>query len=175
MKKILIFLLYSLAGFSIHAQTLETKRYKGYADFQVSTGNDGVYYKINTLAFGGITSHGYQVNPHIFFGSGIGVQYYNFRNFDTGVAVPVFANLRANITKTMVSPYFDVKIGYSVVDIKGVFISPSIGVRLGISDNEAINLQFGYCLQGYKYYDYYYYFPEQAYVHSLNISLGFEW
>lgn len=174
MKKSILFILLALISVLLNAQTLEGERYKGYVDFFVSPGNDGVYYKINTIGVGGITSHGYQVNPHIFFGSGIGVQYFKFRNFDSGVAVPVFGNFRANFTKTLVSPYFDVKIGYSIVDVKGVFISPSIGFRLGIMDNEAINLQFSYNLQGYKYYDYYY-FSKQAYAHCLNISLGFEW
>lgn len=174
MKKILVFLIFSIVGFCANAQTLDGKRYRGYVDFIVSPGNDGVYHDINTLGFGGMTSHGYQFNQHIFLGAGMGVQYYRFDNFTSGTAVPVFGNFRANFTKTRVSPYFDAKIGYSVVDVKGVFISPSFGIRFGMKNNVGINLQVGYSLQGYKYSGYYY-IPEQAYVHSVNISLGVDW
>ena len=166
MKKILIFLLFSMVGFCANGQTLEGKRYRGYADFMVSPGNDGVFYGINTLGIGSMTSHGYQFNQHIFLGAGMGVQYYRFEHFKSGIAVPVFGNFRANFTKTRVSPYFDAKIGYSIVDVLGVFISPSFGVRFGMKNNVGINLQVGYSLQGYRY---------EEYVHSVNISLGVDW
>ena len=163
-----------MASVSLCAQSLKSNTYKGYADFSLSPGNDGVYYKINTMGYALTTSQGYQINPYIYVGAGLGVHLYSMDNFDTSVALPIFANFRANFTKTKVSPFFDAKIGYSVIDLKGLYLSPSLGVRIGLSDNLGLNIKFGYSLQGYKYNGYYY-IPEQAYVHSVNISLGLDW
>ncbi len=174
MKKSLLFLLLALASVSLCAQSLKGNSYKGYADISLSPGNDGVYYKVNTMGYGLTTSQGYQINPYIYVGAGFGVQLYTMNNFETGVALPIFTNFRANFTKTKVSPFFDAKIGYSVVDLKGWFLSPSFGVRIGLNDNLGINIKVGYSAQEFSYWAYRY-TPKDSYIHSANISIGLDW
>lgn len=174
MKKItVLLLLIVIVGISANAQTLQGKRYRGYVDICVSPGNDGVYHDLNAMGYAAITSHGFQFNPYIFLGGGVGVHYCTFDHFNLEVAVPIFANFRANFSSGKVSPYFDAKLGYSASEIRGLYASPSIGVRIGLKRKFGINIQIGYSAQGYSYIDYY--FPEKAYLHSVNASIGFDW
>lgn len=174
MKKSLFCLLLAMASVSLCAQSLKGNSYKGYVDFSFSPGNDGVYYEMNTLGFGITTSQGYQINPYIYVGAGLGVHLYSMDNFETSVALPIFANFRANFTKTKVSPFFDAKIGYSVVDLKGVYLSPSLGVRIGLSNNLGLNIKVGYSAQKFTYWAYKYSIKD-SYIHSANISIGLDW
>ena len=177
MKKSLLFLLFALASVSLCAQSLKGNSYKGYADISLSPGNDGVYYKVNTMGYGLTTSQGYQINPYIYVGAGFGVHIYTMDNFETSLALPIFTNFRANFTKTKVSPFFDAKIGYSIVDLKGWFLSPSIGVRVGLNDNLGLNIKVGYSAQSFWYEDYHLYYShlERSFIHSANISIGLDW
>jgi hypothetical protein len=129
---------------------------------------------MNTLGFGITTSQGYQINPYIYVGAGLGVHLYSMDNFETSVALPIFANFRANFTKTKVSPFFDAKIGYSVVDLKGLYLSPSLGVRIGLSNNLGLNIKVGYSAQKFTYWAYKYSIKD-SYIHSANISIGLDW
>lgn len=174
MKKSLFFLLLAMASVSLCAQSLNGNSYKGYADFSLSPGNDGVYYKVNTMGYALTTSQGYQINPYIYLGAGLGVHLYSMDNFETSVALPIFANFRVNFTKTKVSPFFDAKIGYSVVDLKGLYLSPSLGVRIGLSDNLGLNIKVGYSAQKFTYWAYKYTIKD-SYIHSANISIGLDW
>ena len=90
------------------------------------------------MGYGLTTSQGYQINPYIYVGAGFGVHIYTKDNFETSLALPIFTNFRANFTKTKVSPFFDAKIGYSIVDLKGWFLSPSIGVGAGSQVMESV-------------------------------------
>lgn len=174
MKKSLFFLLLAMASVSLCAQSLKGNSYKGYADFSLSPGNDGVYYKVNTMGYALTTSQGYQINPYIYLGAGLGVHLYSMDNLETSVALPIFANFRVNFTKTKVSPFFDAKIGYSVVDLKGLYLSPSLGVRIGLSDNLGLNIKVGYSAQKFTYWAYKYTIKD-SYIHSANISIGLDW
>lgn len=175
MKKIAILLmLIVIAGISANAQTLKGKRYRGYVDVMVGPGNDGVYREFNTLSYGLTTSHGFQLNPYLFFGGGVGVYYCDFDNFKGDYAVPIFANFRANLSKGRVSPYFDAKMGYSASEVSGFYASPSFGLRIGLKRKFGINIQVGYSAQGYSYYAYRY-TPKKAYLHNVNFSIGFDW
>ena len=174
MKKSLFCLLLAMASVSLCAQSLKGNSYKGYVDFSLSPGNDGVYYKVNTMGYALTTSQGYQINPYIYLGAGLGVHLYSMDNFETSVALPIFANFRANFTKTKVSPFFDAKIGYSVVDLKGVYLSPSLGVRIGLSNNLGLNIKVGYSAQKFTYWAYKYTIKD-SYIHSANISIGLDW
>lgn len=174
MKKSLLFVLLALASFSLSAQTLKGNSYKGFLDFSLSPGNDGVYFKVNTMGYGLMSSHGYQINPYVYVGAGLGVNIYTMDNFETGVALPIFANFRVNFTKTKVSPFLDAKIGYSVVDLKGLYLSPSFGVRIGLKDNLGLNIMVGYSAQKFSYWAYRYSIKD-SYIHSANISIGLDW
>lgn len=153
---------------------LRGKRYRGIFDVSVSPGNDGVYYKFNSIVYEGTISHGYQLNPYFFFGTGLGVHHYDFDHFESITTVTIFENFRANFTDTKISPYFDAKIGFAVTGMDGIYFSPSLGIRFGTSGNFGINIQVGYSMQGYKYIsnglD-----VEKAYNHSINCTLGIDW
>lgn len=127
--------------------------YKGFveAGYTIGVGDAGEG-RISVM-----TVHGYQINPYIFAGIGVGGNY--FHDGDVW-NVPIFADVRSNILDNSISPFVDVKIGYSILDIKGFFFSPSIGCRFAIGDKTGLNVGVGYELQkfssngyvlGYKY------------------------
>lgn len=72
------------------------------------------------------TSHGYQFNPYIFAGVGVGVNYYHTPD---AVTLPVFADIRGTFLNNTISPYIDLKVGYTFLDVEGLYVAPSIGCR----------------------------------------------
>lgn len=115
------------------------------------------------------TSHGYQFNPYLFAGIGVGVNYY----FDSEVfALPIFAHIRANFIDNKISPYIDFKVGYSPnLDFEGFYMSPSIGCKIG-----SFNIGVGYVMQKVKieYEDYDYDESETLNCGGISVKLGFE-
>lgn len=87
------------------------------------------------------TSHGYQINPYVFVGGGLGISYYHSPDLWT---MPIFINARGTLLDGPISPYLDLKIGYAVGltsndfgeyygrvtgSMSGFYFSPSIGCR----------------------------------------------
>ena len=152
------------------------KGYKGFADigylFDVSDNNANKF-EIST-------SHGYQFNNYFFVGGGVAMDYYN----DAEVfAVPVFANFRANFINNKVTPFGDVKLGYSAGDVEGVYLSMAVGVRLALTQKTAINFRLEYAAQGYDYTyrDFYYgssnsyrYYDDYMTLSNIGLKVGFE-
>lgn len=98
------------------------------------------------------TIHGYQFNPYYFVGFGVGVNYFIE---DEYWGMPIFADIRTNLLNRRVTPILEAKIGYSVLDIQGFYVSPSIGCRIAVGNNKAIFVSIGYEMQraefeGYK-------------------------
>lgn len=63
-----------------------------------------------------------------FLGVGVGLSYYESSKI---YGLPIFGNARVYfLNNNSVSPYADLKIGYSVLDAEGLYISPSIGCRI---------------------------------------------
>lgn len=85
------------------------------------------------------TAHGYQFCPYFFAGVGAGVNYYHDAD---AWGVPIFGNLRGMlpITNSRISPFIDMKIGYTVADAEGFFFSPSLGIRIATSEKCGVNL-----------------------------------
>ena len=113
----------------------KNKRYRGFLDagYTFGVGDWGV----DRLEF--FTSHGCQLNPHLYIGGGIGISCYE----NSYYALPIFAHIRANISDNYISPYLDFKIGYSPSeDVKGVYLSPAIGCKI-----KAFNISIGYIMQ----------------------------
>lgn len=90
------------------------------------------------------TSHGYQFCPYGFFGVGFGTAY--LHNPGT-VSVPVFAHLRSDLLNNSITPFVDVKVGYSFTDVEGLYFSPSLGCRFRVAKRVGLNLSLGYTLQ----------------------------
>lgn len=173
MKRNLFIMLFLLASICMYAEGDGANRgYRGNVTANFLFGNDGVYSKLNDLGGGVLTTHGYQFNPHIFVGGGVGVQVHAMSNFETAVCVPAFAAFRANFKDSKVSPYFEAKVGYSTGQIDGPFLSPGFGLRIGLVKNLALNLSLTYTAQGYVYEDYKR--DHTAFDHTCNFGIGIE-
>lgn len=151
------------------------KGYKGFVDagYLFDT-NDSDASKLEVT-----TSHGYQFNNYFYLGGGAGVSYFGDRDL---IGVPVFLDFRANFINKKITPFADVKAGYTVGDIEGVYTTTGIGVRFSLKGKKAINLKLEYNYQqsviseGYSYtigaYRYYYY--DDYNLNGLGVKVGFE-
>lgn len=151
--------------------------YRGFIDGTFLVGNDNVYRNFNVKGGGFSTGHGYQFSPYIFLGGGFAFYYYDFVNYDSGKSVPFYADFRVNMMDKNISPFFDLRIGYSPSNsMQGVFFSPTLGVRFGITENFALNFSLAYTMQGYETYERYRYYSsyEKQFAHCLNVSLGID-
>lgn len=126
--------------------------YKGFVDFGYTFGTGD--YGYDRIEFS--TSHGYQFNPYFYLGVGAGLNYFTSPEI---CSVPIFANARLTLPiNRTINPFFDLKTGYTVSrDVKGFYLSPSVGARFDIGNDKAINLSAGYTYQNaeYAYYGYY--------------------
>ena len=188
MKRILIimFLLPAIAN----AQHLK----KGYHG-SVDVGYNACITQIAPSSLGITTSHGYQFNPYIFLGAGVGFEYashcewgdisgkpYNKR--EAKVDIPVFFNFRVNFTKTRLSPFVDARAGAYVNNEGGIYLNAALGCRYAIRNNMGISLSIGYQMRkvtvdqleiasGNKYNNYrlIYYYSKRPDQHVDGISI----
>lgn len=121
-----------------------TQGYRGFADFSYTLGV-GDWGK-NHDRVGIMTSHGCQIAPQFFAGLGVGFNYY-FNGNDELCSLPVFAHFRSDILENEITPYVDLRVGYSFLDVKGFYINPSVGCRFELNDNLGINVGIGYTMQ----------------------------
>lgn len=132
--------------------------YRGFADFSYTLGV-GDWGK-NHDRIGIMTSHGYQIAPQFFAGLGVGFNYY-FDGNDELCSLPLFAHFRSDLINNEITPYVDLRVGYSLIDVKGVYINPSVGCRFELSDDIGLNVGIGYTMQQSKFfiidYDFDYY------------------
>lgn len=134
------------------------------------------------------TSHGYQFNPYIYLGGGLGFQYWNDLEVFT---MPIFTDFRVNFMKGKIIPNAGVKLGIAAElnddAAAGGYFNPSVGVKFMLSRKNAINVSLGYTLQtlnrDYSYssggnygygggYAYYYY--DSGNFNSVNFKVGYE-
>lgn len=121
--------------------------YRGFVDFSytLGVGDWGKDHdRINLM-----TSHGIQIVPQLYVGLGVGVNYFYD---DEAVGLPIFGHFRSDFIPGDVTPFFDMRIGYSLIDVEGFYLNPSLGCRFAVSDNVALNLSVGYTLQKAEYY-----------------------
>ena len=118
--------------------------YRGFADFSYTLGV-GDWGKSHDR-IGIMTSHGYQIAPQFFAGLGVGFNYY-FDGNDELCSLPLFAHFRSDLINNEITPYVDLRVGYSLIDVKGVYINPSVGCRFELSDNIGLNVGIGYTMQ----------------------------
>ena len=164
------------SSLNVNKRGYRPKGYRGFAEidggFAAGSENGDGY-------IGFSTSHGYQTCPYFFIGAGLGVQYH----FDLEtVFMPIFGNIHINFLDNRVSPFLDIKGGYSPVDGKGGYFAPSIGINYQFTPKLGINFSFGYTLQMVEneYYDAYYYaygyhvVPKNIKDHELGFKFGLE-
>ena len=154
MKKLALslFVLYALSQ-NVFAQNISGQCYRGFADAGYTIG-------IGDYEFGRFeinTSHGYQINPYIFLGAGMGLHFmpkYETPDMDipldkrdSKVDIPVFANTRVNFLKSKYSPFIDVKGGTYVTNSGGLYVNASAGLRIALNEKQAINISVGYTVE----------------------------
>lgn len=125
--------------------------YRGFVDFGYTLGVGD--YDTGRLELS--TSHGYQIIPQLYIGGGIGLHYYLDGE---EIAIPIYTDIRTDILNAPVTPFFDLKIGYTVTDLSGLYLSPSIGCSFRISNGARCNIGIGYVMQkaeiwGWDWYD----------------------
>jgi len=162
----------------LHTNTTATgglkRGFKGYVEAGYSVGID--YYDGGFLAR---AAFGFQFNPHIFAGLGVGLSFYDYEGYyddsEESMTLPIFANFRYTMLNKRISPFFDIKAGYSpeVDDGEGFFASPALGCRFAIGKQFAIttSISFEYQQGTVYYYDYDYEYED---VTGLALKVGFE-
>ena len=106
-----------------------TAGYKGYVDFGCTIG-------------AGDFGRDRQFNPYLYVGIGAALNYYAGGE---EIGIPIFANVRSHFIKGNISPFLDLRVGYSpLVDAKGFYLCPSLGCRLGLSERVGLNVSVGY-------------------------------
>lgn len=99
------------------------------------------------------TSHGYQFNSHIFLGGGVAYLTrlaYDERALD--YLLPVYAHFRYNFLSKRVSPFVEVKAGYSLAGVlTDAYSEASLGLRIGVGrKGQAVNVALGGIVLGAK-------------------------
>jgi len=126
--------------------------YKGFIDLGFSNGTTTKrgsysYDGINRFEFS--TSHGFFLNPYFFVGMGMGIHYYfNEEDFEDYLfQIPIFVHFRTHFVDATASPFADFKLGYSVYDIKGTYVTPAIGCRFAKGSRSSFWISLGYSFQ----------------------------
>ncbi len=154
MKKISFFLFALLCMTqSMSAQNVSGQCYRGFADA-------GYTFGIGDYDFGRFeinTSHGYQINPYIFLGAGVGLHFmskYETPNMtialdtrESKVDIPLFANARVNFMRNKFCPFIDIKGGTYVTNSGGLYVNASAGLRIATNEKQAVNISVGYTVE----------------------------
>lgn len=161
---------------------------RGYHGFFELKGGFDFLHENDNMVVGGMTSHGYQLSPHFYMGIGTGVDSYMFGWWN----VPVFAHLRTTFFDRKVTPYIDLRGGYSFGSFRGAYFDPSVGLRFQFGKHRAgFNIGVGYTVQEANLNGEYYgecnegrldfvikgmpnYLKERAYIPMPNIRIGFD-
>lgn len=123
------------------------------------------------------TSHGFQINSHIFIGLGTG-----YKKFSSAYCIPLYTDFRVNFLDKKATPFFGLKMGYTTGEVAGFMMTPSLGCRFGFYENLGLTLSFGYDYQRgdvtttyYSYYyDYYYYDVHNENLGGIFLKVGLE-
>lgn len=165
MKKTLIIialvLLSSLAAFP--AGRDPQHGYRGFAEvecvimpdlgFLVGSGGD------SDVGLGLSTVHGYQFNPHLFVGGGIGFMLElssmdHKLDFPQLVYLPLFVDVRTDLRFRRFTPFADLRLGWNLVEKGFLSGALTLGYRFNWGRKVALNLALGVNLRGERYEGY---------------------
>lgn len=183
MKKVLILIASIALCVNVFAQSSvfnnPTEGYRGFAGLNIFNGVGD--YCFDRFAI--TTTHGFQ-SDKVFVGMGasmqfaLGEQYFydeDDEEIDNEFMMPFFLDLNYDFQSDSKSlaPFADLKVGYSVGDANGLYVLPSIGLRVA-----HINIWAGYNLVQDKYTKYSYYDKKtegNRYFHSIAFGVFFDW
>lgn len=114
--------------------------YRGLYEFANTFGRSGGV-TVNRIEF--TTTQGYQFNPYLFIGGGVGVNVITSTVPDDRVDVPLYFDLRSTFDMEY-SPFIDARIGGYVTNKGGLYSSITVGCRFALSDSYAVNAGVGY-------------------------------
>ncbi len=134
------------AGWRKNGNGLETG-YRGFFDFGGTIGTGT--FDDNRVELS--TSHGIQISPHFFLGVGAGYNHYSGLELHE---IPVFGHVRSEFLDKFVSPFIDIKIGYTVFDEMGFYMNPSVGCRIALPRKTGLSFSVGYTMQKFDIYYY---------------------
>lgn len=148
-----------------------SKGYKGFVEAGYAFGiqfHDDYYYDYSREPswdqVSVLTTHGVQFSQFVFFGAGVGINYYKQLDWTN---VPIYGAFRFMMPLS-VAPYVDIKVGYSAGKIDGLYGSVGMGCRFPINGrtgfNIGVNLDLQHCdrqlmpsaRSDYYYHDDYY-------------------
>ena len=124
---------------------------------------------------------GYQFNKWLSVGVGVGIQVWQVTQ---QVTLPLFIDIESIFMEKTISPYVNLRTGYcwglsqdEMLPKDGVYFSPTVGFRWGISYKMALKLGVGYLMQSSDILQNYHtlnQFEEKIYFHSLIAKVAFE-
>lgn len=123
--------------------------YRGFVDWSNSMRSYQLWEFLNKTDYytGVSTSHGYQFNNWFYAGAGMDFEYCT--NENKFILAP-FIDGRADLTFGKITPFGDIRVGYSVNDGGGIYFSPSIGYRFNWGNKIGLNFGLGLTLKGYN-------------------------
>lgn len=157
MKKTILFIVFVLP-LAISGQIIE-KGYHGFVEggYAVNTGGTISinWAEVNTI-------HGYQVNPNIFVGAGLGIHFTpEFKGNEIGglphwrrgnkIEKPIFANFRWTMLNKKVTPLVDLRLGHNLSNGSGMYGSAGLGCRLALKNNKALYFVVSYTSHKLKF------------------------
>lgn len=158
MKKVLLSIFavsMSLSLFAGDFTAAPTEGYRGFAGMNVFSGISSHPYD----RFAITSVHGIQSN-NLYMGMGASMQfvtnnddfYYStdddvcYSDDDFDFAMPLFFNVNYEMPMGKFAPFADLKLGYAVGDVNGLYVLPAVGIRLA-----HFNMWCGYNLLQDKY------------------------
>lgn len=124
--------------------------YHGFTDLGYSIGIGDYTFDRFELS----STHGYQFNPYLFLGGGLGVHFmqkYETSNIeipldyrDFMIDIPLYAETRITFVNGKISPFISGRGGYYLTHNGGIYLNASVGCRFAIGINHAINVFLGY-------------------------------
>lgn len=164
--------------------------YHGFTDLGYTIGFGD--YKLGRFELS--STHGYQINPYLFVGAGLGIQFMSeyktpgmdipldYRDFL--VDVPFYANVRLTMINGPISPFIDGKCGYYLTHHGALYLNASVGCRFSTWGRQAVNVYIGYSNENleFKTFDKFYSPNNMDYkrvkrnlaTEGLTIKLGYE-
>ena len=114
-------------------------KYRGFVDLGYTIGVGAV---LNSDRVELTTTHGVQIFPELFVGAGAGINFYH--SSDGAIALPFFVDVRTDILRSNITPFVDLKVGYSFGNVCGLFVTPSVGCKVN-----RLDFSLGYVSQRY--------------------------
>lgn len=150
MKRFLIIIASILLVILPAAARQPERGYRGFLDWSNDIGSVDMWFPGNkaTEFYTGIsTSHGYQFNPYLYIGGGLGYQHCS--RFSSNIFSP-FVHGRGDFRFGHLTPFGEIRLGYNLTNGGGIYFSPNIGYRFNWGRKLGINIGLGLSVLGYS-------------------------